>query len=69
MSFYFIMHFIHHAEKLTSSEQVIDNPYNLLIRHLDIRVLIQLPVLTVLNKRVCDVSNVVLSKRSDNLKT
>lgn len=44
----------------TSSEQVIDNPYDLFIGHLNISILVELPVFTVINEGVCDVTDVVL---------
>lgn len=45
---------------LTSSKEVQDDSNNLLIRQLDIGILVQAPVLTVLDQAVCDVPDVTL---------
>lgn len=46
--------------QLTGSKEVIDDPNDLAIRHLDIGVLVKLPVLAVVDERVGDVPNIVL---------
>lgn len=46
----------------TSSKEVHDNINDLLIRQLDIGILVQPFVLTVLNQAVCDIPDVTLGK-------
>lgn len=57
----------HNGVAHTSSEEVQDNINDLLIRHLDIGILIQLLVLTVLNQAVCDIPNVTLGGESPQM--
>lgn len=52
----------HHGAALTSSKEVQDDSNNLLIRQLDIGILVQAPVPTVLDQAVCDVPDVALGK-------
>lgn len=47
---------------LTSSKQIVDDSHDLLIRDLNVGVLIQLSVLTVVDERICDVTDVVLKQ-------
>lgn len=51
----------------TSSEEVRDNVNNLLVGQLDIRILVQPLVLTVLNQAVCDIPNVTLGGESPQM--
>lgn len=51
----------------TSSEEVRDNINNLLVRQLDIGILVQPLVLTVLNQAVCDIPNVTLGGESPQM--
>lgn len=48
--------------QLTCPKEVIDNANNLLVRKLLIGILIQLPVLTMVNERVSDVTDIVLKR-------
>ena len=50
----------HNGVALTSSKEVQDNINNLLIRQLDIGILIQPLILTVLDQAVCDIPNLAL---------
>lgn len=48
---------------LTSTEEIIDNANNLFIRDLDVWVFIHLPVLTVIDERICDVTDILLKDK------
>lgn len=52
---------------LTRSEEVVDDPHDLLIGHLHVRVLVQLAVFTVFDERIGDVTDVVLKHISRQL--